>query len=32
VSSVVVTSARLIGRARGGFADTLKASIDAQPA
>ena len=30
VSSVVVTSARLIGRARGGFADTLKASIDAQ--
>jgi hypothetical protein len=32
VSSVVVTSARLIGRARGGFADTLKARIDAQPA
>ena len=32
VSSVVVTSARLIGRARGGFADTLKANIDAQPA
>jgi glycosyltransferase involved in cell wall biosynthesis len=32
VSSVVVTSARLIGRARGGFADTLRASIDAQPA
>jgi glycosyltransferase involved in cell wall biosynthesis len=30
VSSVVVTSARLIGRARGGFADTLKARIDAQ--
>jgi glycosyltransferase involved in cell wall biosynthesis len=30
VSSVVVTSARLIGRARGGFADTLKAGIDAQ--
>jgi len=32
VSSVVVTSARLIGRAPGGFADTLKARIDAQPA
>jgi glycosyltransferase involved in cell wall biosynthesis len=32
VSSAVVTSARLIGRARGGFADTLKASIDAQSA
>lgn len=32
VSSVVVTSARLIGRARGGFADTLKAGIDGQPA
>lgn len=31
-SSVVVTSSRLIGRARGGFADTLKANIDAQPA
>ncbi len=30
VSSVVVTSARLIGRAPGGFADTLKANIDAQ--
>jgi cellulose synthase/poly-beta-1,6-N-acetylglucosamine synthase-like glycosyltransferase len=30
VSSVVVTSARLIGRARGGFADTLKARIDAR--
>ena len=30
VSSVVVTSARLIGRARGGFADSLKARIDAQ--
>ena len=30
VSSVVVTSARLMGRARGGFADTLKAGIDAQ--
>jgi glycosyltransferase involved in cell wall biosynthesis len=30
VSSVVVTSARLIGRARGGFADTLRARIDAQ--
>jgi len=30
VSSVVVTSARLVGRARGGFADTLKAGIDAQ--
>jgi cellulose synthase/poly-beta-1,6-N-acetylglucosamine synthase-like glycosyltransferase len=30
VSSVVVTSARLIGRARGGFADTMKARIDAQ--
>jgi glycosyltransferase involved in cell wall biosynthesis len=30
VSSVVITSARLIGRARGGFADTLKARIDAQ--
>jgi glycosyltransferase involved in cell wall biosynthesis len=29
VASVVVTSARLIGRARGGFADTLKAKIDA---
>ena len=29
VSSVVVTSARLIGRATGGFADTLKANIDA---
>jgi glycosyltransferase involved in cell wall biosynthesis len=28
VSSVVVTSARLIGRAAGGFADTLKARID----
>ena len=28
VSSVVVTSARLIGRAAGGFADTLKANID----
>jgi len=32
VTSVVVTSARLIGRARGGFADTLRAAIDAQPA
>jgi glycosyltransferase involved in cell wall biosynthesis len=32
VSSVVVTSARLSGRARGGFADTLKARLDAQPA
>jgi glycosyltransferase involved in cell wall biosynthesis len=32
VSSVVVTSARLIGRARGGFADTMKAMIDARPA
>jgi hypothetical protein len=30
VSSVVVTSARLIGRARGGFADSLKARIDLQ--
>lgn len=30
VASVVVTSARLIGRARGGFADTLRAGIDAQ--
>ena len=30
VNSVVVTSARLIGRARGGFADTLRAGIDAQ--
>jgi cellulose synthase/poly-beta-1,6-N-acetylglucosamine synthase-like glycosyltransferase len=30
VSSSVVTSARLVGRARGGFADTLKAGIDAQ--
>lgn len=30
VSSVVVTSARLVGRACGGFADTLKAGIDAQ--
>lgn len=30
VASVVVTSARLIGRARGGFADTLRAAIDAQ--
>jgi glycosyltransferase involved in cell wall biosynthesis len=30
VTSVVVTSARLIGRARGGFADSLKAGIDAQ--
>jgi cellulose synthase/poly-beta-1,6-N-acetylglucosamine synthase-like glycosyltransferase len=30
VSSVVVTSARLVGRARGGFADSLKARIDAQ--
>jgi len=29
VSSVVVTSARLIGRARGGFADTMRARIDA---
>ncbi len=28
VSSVVVTSARLIGRAAGGFADTLRARID----
>jgi cellulose synthase/poly-beta-1,6-N-acetylglucosamine synthase-like glycosyltransferase len=28
VSSVVVTSARLIGRACGGFADTLKSKID----
>jgi glycosyltransferase involved in cell wall biosynthesis len=28
VSSVVITSARLIGRACGGFADTLKAKID----
>jgi glycosyltransferase involved in cell wall biosynthesis len=28
VSSVVVTSARLIGRAAGGFADTLKARMD----
>jgi cellulose synthase/poly-beta-1,6-N-acetylglucosamine synthase-like glycosyltransferase len=32
VSSVVVTSARLIGRARGGFADSLKARIDARRA
>jgi glycosyltransferase involved in cell wall biosynthesis len=32
VSSVVMTSARLIGRARGGFADTLRARIDAQSA
>jgi cellulose synthase/poly-beta-1,6-N-acetylglucosamine synthase-like glycosyltransferase len=30
VNSVVVTSARLIGRARGGFADTMKARIDAR--
>jgi glycosyltransferase involved in cell wall biosynthesis len=30
VTSVVVTSARLLGRARGGFADTLRAAIDAQ--
>jgi glycosyltransferase involved in cell wall biosynthesis len=30
VSSVVITSARLIGRARGGFADTMKERIDAQ--
>jgi hypothetical protein len=30
VSSVVVTSGRLVGRARGGFADTLKAGIDAR--
>jgi cellulose synthase/poly-beta-1,6-N-acetylglucosamine synthase-like glycosyltransferase len=30
VNSVVVTSARLVGRARGGFADTLKAGLDAQ--
>ncbi len=30
VTSVVVTSARLIGRARGGFADTMRAGIDAQ--
>jgi cellulose synthase/poly-beta-1,6-N-acetylglucosamine synthase-like glycosyltransferase len=29
VNSFVVTSARLIGRARGGFADTMKARIDA---
>jgi hypothetical protein len=29
---VVMTSARLIGRARGGFADTLRARIDAQSA
>jgi cellulose synthase/poly-beta-1,6-N-acetylglucosamine synthase-like glycosyltransferase len=32
VSSVVVTSARLIGRAAGGFADTLKAQLDVQRA
>jgi cellulose synthase/poly-beta-1,6-N-acetylglucosamine synthase-like glycosyltransferase len=32
VASVVVTSARLVGRARGGFADTLRANIDARPA
>jgi cellulose synthase/poly-beta-1,6-N-acetylglucosamine synthase-like glycosyltransferase len=29
VRSVVLTSARLVGRARGGFADTLEAQIDA---
>jgi hypothetical protein len=29
VSSVVITSSRLQGRAKGGFADTLKACIDA---
>jgi glycosyltransferase involved in cell wall biosynthesis len=29
VSSVVITSARLFGRAAGGFADTLQARIDA---
>jgi len=32
VTSVVVTSARLIGRAAGGFADTLKAQLDVQRA
>jgi cellulose synthase/poly-beta-1,6-N-acetylglucosamine synthase-like glycosyltransferase len=29
-SSAVITSARLVGRARGGFADTLRQAIDAR--
>jgi cellulose synthase/poly-beta-1,6-N-acetylglucosamine synthase-like glycosyltransferase len=32
VSSVVITSARLEGRAKGGFADTLKAQVEAMHA